>query len=133
MLVSQGLKTLETQLPLKRQEGTKARGNEMMMTTTCGDLVTGKVSEFGCSFDTAKLDADMDFSRLISLGAEVTHNVGFRDFGFAGDLVKNSEMAGSELVVQNSLFPFSDLGNGLEAEFGEGVVLVEEEDLVGEY
>ena len=55
----------------------------------------------------------------------MTQGVGSRDSGL--------EMAGSEPMVLNKLYPLSDLGNGTEAKFGEGEAHVEEVDSVGEY
>ena len=126
MLWSQLQKSLEIQLPIERQEGVSSRGDELRTMTVCGDPVTGKDSESRCSANNGNLDAGMVSSRFTSPGAEATQGFGFRDPGFTGDMVVSSELAGSEPVVINRFYPLLDLGNGLEAEFGEGEAHVEE-------
>ena len=126
MLGSQLQKSLEIQLPIERQEGVSSRGDELRTMTVCGDPVTGKDSESRCSADNGNLDAGMVSSGFTSPGAEATQGFGFRDPGFTGDMVVSSELAGSEPVVINRFYPLLDLGNGLEAEFGEGEAHVEE-------
>ena len=123
-LGSQGQKPFEVPLPLERQEGASSRGDETTTMSVCGDPVTGKELESRCSSD-IKFDASMAFSGFTSPGVEVTQGVGSRDSGL--------EMAGSEPMVLNKLYPLSDLGNGTEAKFGEGEADVEEVDSVGEY
>ena len=59
-------------------------------------------------------------------GAEATQGFGFQDSGFTEDMVVSLELAGSEPVMINRFYPLLDLGNGLEAEFGEGEAHVEE-------
>ena len=133
VLGPQGLKPLEIPLPLERQEGASLRGDESTTMCVCGDPMTGKELESRCSSDIAKLDASMAFSGFSSLGAEETQGVGPRDSRFTGALPISSEMAGREPVVLNRLYPLSDLGNGMEAEFREGEAHVEEVDSVEEF
>lgn len=88
-----------------------------------------------CSSDIVNLDPDKAvFSGFMGSGAEVTHGLGTRDSGFTGDMVISSTMVVIEppilkevspilcrhpQVVQNSFSPLSNLGNGMEAMFGE--------------
>ena len=72
---------------------------------------------------------------------EVIHGLGNRDSGFTGDLVVSLAMAVIKppllkevppilcqhpWVVRNRFSPLSDLGNGVEVEFGEGEAHEEE-------
>ena len=98
--------------------------------------MTGKELASRCSFDMVNLDSGKAiFSGNMGSGAKVTNGLGIRDSGFTGDMVISSAMAMIEppilkevlpipcqnpWVVQNRFSPLSDLGNGMEAEFGEG-------------
>ena len=74
-------------------------------------------------------------------GVKVIHGLGNRDSRFTGDMVISSAMAMIEppimkkvlsilcphpWVVRNRFSPLSDLGNGVEVEFGEGEAHEEE-------
>ena len=94
------------------------------------------------SFDMVNLDSGKAiFSGNMGSGAKVTNGLGIRDSGFTGDMVISLAMAMIEppilkevspivcrnpWVVQNRFSPLSDLGNGMEAEFGEGEAHEEE-------
>ena len=135
MLGSQVQKPMEILLPLERQVCASSSGDEMMTMRVCSDPVTGKELESRCSSDIANLDSGKAFSGFMSPGAEVTHGFGFRVSGFARDMVISSAMVGIEppilkevspipcrhpWVVLNRFSPLSNLGNWMEAEFGEG-------------
>ena len=81
------------------------------------------------------------FSRFTSSYAKATHGLGIWDSRFAGDMVISLTVAVIKppilnevslilcwhpWVVKNSCSPLSNLGNGMEAEFGEGEVHEEE-------
>ena len=104
--------------------------------------MTGKELASSCSSDMVNLDSGKAiFSGNMGSDAEVTNGLGIRDSGFTGDMVISSAMAMIEppilkevspivcrnpWVVQNRFSPLSDLGNGMEAEFGEGEAHEEE-------
>ena len=122
--------------------GASSSGIRMMSMSGLGVQVTGKVSATRCSPDLAILASNEDdFSGFTNSSAEVTRRLGSQDFGFTDDLGFSSEMAVIELpiltevspilcrqpwVVQNRFSPPSILGNGMEAEFGEGEAHAEE-------
>ena len=135
VLGSQVQKQMEIPLPLERQVGVSSSGDVMMTMRVCGDPATGKESESRCSFDIANLDSGKAFSGFTSPGAEVSHGFGVWDSGFTSDMVISSAMVGIEppilkevslipcrhpWVALNRFSPLSDLGIGMEAEFGEG-------------
>ena len=104
--------------------------------------MTGKELASRCSFNMVNLDSGKAiFSGNMGSDAEATHGLGIRDSGFTGDMVISSAMAMIEppilkevspilcrnpWVVQNRFSPLSNLGNGMEAEFGEGEAHEEE-------
>ena len=140
-----GLPPMENQLgesksrglpPLERQVGESSSSNGMMPTRVFGDPHTGKVSASRCNSAAVNLDSvKAVFSMVKCSDAEVTHGIGNRDSRFTSDMVFSSAMAAIEppilkemlpilcrhlWVVQNRFSPLSDLGNRVEAKFGEG-------------
>jgi len=84
---------------------------------------------------------NQSLSGCTGFDAEVIHGLGNRDSGFTGDMVVSLAMAAIEppilkevplilcrhpWVVQSRFSPLSNLGNGVEAEFGEGEAHEEE-------
>ena len=76
--------------------GVSSSGDVTMTMRVCGDPATGKELESRCSFDIANLDSGKAFFGFMSPGAEVSHGFGVWDFGFVGDMVISSTMAGIE-------------------------------------
>ena len=127
---------------LERQVSESSSSDGMMPMRVFGDPMTGNDSVLRCSSDLVNHDSgEALFFGFMSFGAEVTHGLGNRDFGFTGDMVVSSVMAVIEplilkevslilfwhpWVVQNRFSPLSDLGNGVEAKFGEGEAHEEE-------
>ncbi|KAF3971894.1 hypothetical protein CMV_004551 [Castanea mollissima] len=128
--------------PVERQVGVSSSGDGMMPMRVFGDPVTGKESVSRCSSDIVNLDfGKVVFSGFTGSGAEVTHGLGIRDSRFTGDMVISLAMVVIEppilkevspilcwqpWVAQNRFSPLSKLGNGVEAEFGEGEAHEEE-------
>ena len=116
--------------------------NQSSAMESFGDPVIGKESVSWCSSDVVNLDSGKAIlSGCTSFDVEVIHGLGNRDFGFTGDMVVSLAMAAIEppilkevllilcrhpWVVQNRFSPLSNLGNGVEAEFGEGEAHEEE-------
>ena len=116
--------------------GESSSSDGMMSMRDFGYPETGKDLASRCSSATVNLDfVKAVFSIVTGSDAEVTHGIGNRDSGFTSDMVVSSTMVAIEppilkemssvlcqhlWVVQNRFSPLSDLGNGVEAEFGEG-------------
>ena len=96
---------------------------------------TGTNLVSSCISSTFNLDfVEADPSMVTGSDAKVTHGIGNRNFGFIGEMVASSAAVAFESlimkevllilcrhiwVVQNCFSPLSNLGNGVEAEFGE--------------
>ena len=118
------------------QVGVSSNGAGLMPMIALGVQVTGKEAATRCSLDIVILDfGKADFPGFMDSNIEVTHRLGSRDFGFTVDMGFNSAGAVIEppiltevppiqcrqpWLVQNRFSPLSVLGNGMEAEFGEG-------------
>uniref|UniRef100_A0A7N2MR58 Uncharacterized protein n=1 Tax=Quercus lobata TaxID=97700 RepID=A0A7N2MR58_QUELO len=110
-------------------------------------IVWSEVNEVGPKVvQPIKPTVNLDSSKAVLSGftgscAEVTHGLGIQDSRFTSDMVISLAMAVSKppilkevssilcrhpWVVQNRFSPLSNLGNGMEAEFGEGEAHEEE-------
>ncbi|KAK9994157.1 hypothetical protein SO802_023860 [Lithocarpus litseifolius] len=99
---SQTLKPMVIPLPLESQVGASSSGDEMMMMRVCGGPVTGKESESRCSSDIANLNPAM--ARIEPPSLKEMSPIPCRH----------------PWVGLNRFSPLLDLGNGMEAMFGEG-------------
>ena len=100
-----------------------------------GALETRKDSVSRCSSAAINLDSvKADFSMVTGSDAEVTHGIVNQNSGFTREVVVSLATTAIESpilkdvlpilcwhpwVVQNRFSPLSDLGNGVEVEFGE--------------
>ena len=85
---------------LERQVSESSSSDGMMPKRVFGDPMTGNDSVLRCSSDLVNHDSgEALFFGFMSFGAEVTHGLGNRDFGFTGDMVVSSVMAVIEPLI----------------------------------